>query len=452
VTDPIKSPARLGVIAFAVLAINGITIPAVAQEALLEAFFSDLPTDPQALADKIMGDVAAIRGLEFTSPISVSDQTQEEFESYLAKEMERTLPDDRAGVFGRVISKLGLYKGPVIENSVELITLLATSQAAAYYDPDSSAFYVLLSDASIALLAPIYAHELYHGLQDQYWDLNAYVLDGIRDGLNDDEMLARQAVVEGEATYIMTLWTLREITGTVPSGFMLDLAIQTQTQMDSKALRDMAMSGVVPGALNESIQASIDAMDQIPLFMMETMIGVYLKGMGFVHQIVKNGWAEGGRLYTDPPSSTEQILHPEKWLDRDEPVRIKLPDFGSVRALDGWTLLDTNVIGEFQMRIIFSEFDMASRSAEIAAGWDGDRYAVFERNGELLLLLYTTWDDASEAAEFAQAYQDLLTTKYAGRNETTAVQVTGSDVLIVEGGAADQAQGFLDLLATASKD
>lgn len=424
---------------------------AFAQEALLNAFFADLPTEPQALADAIVEDVAAIRGLEFRDEITVSNQSQAEFELYLANQMGRTLPEDRAAVFGRVINKLGLYRGPVIEDSVELITLLATSQAAAYYDPDTSGFYVLLGDASIALLAPIYAHELYHGLQDQYWDLDAYVLDGISDGLDDDEMLARQAVVEGEATYMMTLWMLQKVTGSVPSGFVLDLAVQTQTQLDSNSLRDMAVNGAIPGAVSEDFQASIDAMEQIPAFMMETMLGVYLKGMGFVHQIVKSDWDEASRLYTDPPRSTEQILHPEKWQDRDDPVRIDFPDFNESVLLDPWTLLDSNVVGEFQLRIIFNEFDMADRSANLAAGWDGDRYAVFERGDESLLLWFTTWDSPAEAAEFALGYRQLLETKYPGQSEAATVHLRGSDVLIVEGAEADDSEAFIELLSMAEK-
>jgi hypothetical protein len=437
--------------AFVVGVVSGASSSAFAQQALLDTFFADLPTEPQALADMIVEDVEAIRGLEFRNAITVSNQSKDQFEQYLANEMERTLPDDRAAVFGRVINKLGLYKGPVIEDSIELITFLATSQAAAYYDPASSAFYVLLADAPAALLAPIYAHELYHGLQDQHWDLEAYLLDGISTGLNDDEMLARQAVVEGEATYLMTIWMLREITGTVPSGFMFDLAIQAQAQLDSAQLSDMAVSGMIPGAQGQDVQASIDAMEHIPAFMMETMIGVYLKGMGFVHQVVKSDWSEASRLYSDPPRSTEQILHPEKWRNGDDPVTIAFPDFSDADLLSDWTMLDSNVVGEFQLRIIFNEFDMASRSAEIAAGWDGDRFAVFERDEDLLLLWFTTWDSSAEADEFAQSYRQLLATKYAGQDEATAVEVRGSDVLIVEGGAAEETDSIIELLATATR-
>jgi hypothetical protein len=43
--------------------------------------------------------------------------------------------------------------------------------------------------------------------------------------------------------------------------------------------------------------------------------------------------------------------------------------------------------------------------AKAAAGWDGDRYAVFEGPAEKLgLLWYSTWDSDEDAREFAQAY------------------------------------------------
>jgi hypothetical protein len=363
------------------------------------------------------------------------------------------LPPDRADAFGRVVNKLGLYKGPIIEDAAGMMTHLATSQAAAYYDPDRSAFFVLLGDMPIEMLAPVYAHELYHGLQDQYWDLDAYVLDGLEGGLNDDELLARQAVVEGEATYVMTLWMMRKLTGEIPTGFALDLAVQVQAQLDSAALRQLAVSGAVSGARSEDIDASIAAMEEIPQFMMETLLGAYLKGMGFVHQVVKQGWDRAETLYTDPPRSTEQILHPEKWLlERDDPVAIDFPAPERSEALEGWTLLDSNVLGEFQLRIAFNEFEMSDRSTAAAAGWDGDRFAVLEREDELLLLLSTTWDSEAEAEEFAQAYEELLTRKYPDGSETTVVSVRGADVLIVEGGDPDETSGFMGYLASAVRN
>jgi hypothetical protein len=423
-------------------------IEATAQESRLDAAFADLPGDPQALADTVLEDVAAIRGLEFHGKIAVRPQTRSEFKDYVDAEISRSLPPERAAAFGRVVRELGLYTGPVIEDAVALYERLATTQVAAYYDPDTSTFYVLLQDAPMSMLAPVYAHELYHGLQDQYFDLDAYLLDVI--DLNDDELLARQSVVEGEATYVMNLWTLQETLGRPPSRLAAGAMVLAESVLTAGPLSDLVLSGAISGDAGGDLQAAAEAMKDIPDFMIDSMLGVYIKGMVFVHAVIGPEWQGADRLYSNPPRSTEQILHPEKWLDGDEPVTIDLPDPAGEPALADWTLLDSNVIGEFQWRSIFKEFDMNAVATASAAGWDGDRYAVFERDGELLLLLYTRWDSEAEADEFAAAYGALLQRKYPDGAESTTVDVRGNDVLIVEGGDPERAPDYLAVLARAS--
>lgn len=421
---------------------------AQAQVGQLEAAFASLPREPQALADTVLQDVAAIRGLEFRGEIAVRQQSRSDFKQYVDAEIARSLPPERAAVFGRVVNKLGLYAGPVIQDAVAVYERLATSQVAAYYDPDASTFYVLLQDAPMTMLAPVYAHELYHGLQDQYFDLNAYLLDATE--LNDDEILARQAVVEGEATYVMDLWTLKEMLGRPPPRLAINAMIIAESLMTAGPLSDLVLASAASRDAGGDLTAAVEAMKDIPGFMLDTMLGAYIKGMVFVHAVIGPDWQDADRLYSDPPRSTEQILHPEKWLHGDEPVTIELPAAAREPALAGWTLLDSNVIGELQWRSIFKEFDMEARAASSAAGWDGDRYAVLERNGELLLLLYTVWDSDAEADEFADAYGELLGRKYPDGDESTAVDVRGTDVLIVEGGEASRVSDYLDVLSQAS--
>ena len=346
--------------------------------------------------------------------------------------------------------KLGLYNGPVIEDAGSMIRQLATSQVAAYYDPDQSEFYVLLANAPLSLLAPIYAHELYHGLQDQHFDLDAYLLDGMENGLNDDELLARQSVVEGEATYIMNLWTMEQAMGRTPPRWVVSATVLMQSMLSTSALSALAGSDFLTGEIGEEMAASAQELDEMPAFMIETMIGAYMKGMAFVHAIAADGWDNVERLYSDPPQSTEQILHPRKWLERDEPVLIGFPGLADEPVLSDWDLLETNVIGEFQWRIIFGEFGQRARSAGLAAGWDGDRYAVFERGNELLLLLRTTWDSEVDAQEFTAAYQELLAVKYAEVEMSMLVEQQEQDVLIVEGGDRDRLDDYLAILQRAT--
>jgi len=410
---------------------------------------ADLPVDPEALVERIAADIEVIRELEFTERISVDQQSVEEFEAYLDREMARSLPPERAEVFGRVIETLGLFRGPRIDDAVGLMKMVMSSQVAAYYDPEASEFRVLVGNAPPAMLGPLFAHELYHGLQDQHFDLDAYLLDGIDAGLNDDQLFARQAVVEGEATYMMTLWSLREATGQIPSGFALSMAVGLQTALDAAGLQALPLEGLMPEGFSEEYQAMLAAMDQIPPFLMESMLGTYMKGMGFVHRVARTDWDAVARLYSDPPQSSEQILHPEKYLNRDPPVAVEFQGFESSTLLQDWTLLDSNVIGEFQWRIIFDEFEMSDRSARVAAGWDGDRFAVYQRGDRLLLLLYTVWDSGSDASDFALAYRELLDRKYPSDESVSAVVVRDAAVLVVEGGDAADTQALVELLAGA---
>jgi hypothetical protein len=420
-------------------------------DAVLEDGFADLPAEPEALAATIGRDIEALRQLEFRERISVSEQSVADFALFIDAEMERSLPPDRAAAFGRVVETLGLYRGPTIEDAAALMKLVATSQVAAYYDPEASAFRVVLQDAPMSMLAPIYAHELYHGLQDQHWDLDAYLLDGMANGLNDDELFARQAIVEGEATYVMTLWTLEKLSGRPPSRFVVSIAVWSQAMVGADSAEDLLAGGLASGAIGPELQDAVDAMDDIPPFLLESMLATYLKGMAFVHVLAGQGWDAVAGLYTDPPRSSEQILHPEKYLRRDNPVSIEFPDLAAESVLAGWKVLDSNVVGEFQWRLILGEFGAGPRAAAVAAGWDGDRYAVLENDGRLLLLVLSTWDSPTEAIEFAEGYTALLGEKYRDRNDPWKVDVRGSDVLIVEGGERERTSDYLEVLGRSSR-
>jgi hypothetical protein len=170
---------------------------------------------------------------------------------------------------------------------------------------------------------------------------------------------------------------------------------------------------------------------------MDTMVGVYFKGMSFVFAIHEQGWPAVEKLYTEyPPQSTEQILHPEKWLAREAPTAFEWPKFEKVASLRDWELLDNDVLGEFQWRIIFKEQGFAQEANSVAAGWAGDRYAVFKRKDSdaMLLLLRTAWDSEADAREFADFYRRVQSVKYGDAKVPVRLEQNGIDVFVVEGG------------------
>ena len=108
-------------------------------------------------------------------------------------------------------------------------------------------------------------------------------------------------------------------------------------------------------------------------------------------------------------------------------------------------MLDNDVLGEFQWRSVFKEQGFAQQAESAAAGWGGDRYAVFKRKDSdaTLLLLRTAWDSEEDAREFAKFYRSAQVIKYADAPVPTRVLQEGVDVFVVEGGDEDKIDSLL---------
>jgi hypothetical protein len=137
----------------------------------------------------------------------------------------------------------------------------------------------------------------------------------------------------------------------------------------------------------------------------------YSAGLGFVHQFRRrHPWAELSRLYADPPRSTTQILHPEQFLDRrEDPLPMSLPNLATALGRGARRTFEDEA-GEFGLGGILAEFlgDEAT-----AAGWRGDRYALWDdATGATVLVSLSEWESEAAAAAFADAYGRLLPRKH----------------------------------------
>ncbi len=189
----------------------------------------------------------------------------------------------------------------------------------------------------------------------------------------------------------------------------------------------------------------------------------YLRGLVFCTRLANDdGWKAIDKAYRDPPLSTEQILHPDKYLAHaDPPLAI---DLGRLDAGCGWKEAGQNVVGELQLSVLLKSYD----GRRAAAGWGGDRYAVFEGpEGHLGLVWRTTWDTEDDAREFARSYARFQTTKLAeGAEEPKevpdslrrshdgaifAVERRGADVAVLEGFSEEATDRLLEAAFHASK-
>jgi hypothetical protein len=70
------------------------------------------------------------------------------------------------------------------------------------------------------------------------------------------------------------------------------------------------------------------------------------------------------------PDSTEQVLHPQKWIELEPPPRVPL----HISLGTGWQRAVSGTWGEWQTgRLLGGSADAA------AAGWGGDRYELWQR-------------------------------------------------------------------------
>ena len=301
---------------------------------------------------------------------------------------------------------------------------LLTEQVAGYFDPDSNALYIPTDiDPSQARL--VISHELVHALQHQYLNLDSLV----ELKRQNDRRSAAQAILEGQATLaqILVLMPEQKIES-LPNFWDLRTALGGQ-------------------------QDQMKVFGRAPLWLRESLIFPYLGGAEFVR------WFDHEYPGKQPygvlmPISTEQILHPARYVagDRPDAMAFESPGPDTVRYEDG--------LGEFEIRLLLEQhLGGDSAAASFAAGWDGDRYQVLGgrsaaragRAGRVgragvaggagggaaradALVWYTLWDDKRAAAHFKQGLQSAWAKRRSGgptvrRSEIRELVVSGVHVV-----------------------
>lgn len=292
----------------------------------------------------------------------------------------------------------------------EVLAQLYSEEVAAFYDPKTKTMHLIeepkpdaKKPARPGLLERLFgkksefdqdenkvviAHELTHALADQHYDLDA--LDKLVKK-DDDRALALSALIEGEATLAMIGASMDDWDG------------KQVVKLPADSL-DWTFSLLAPFL---PMMGGGKTLRQSPAIIAESMLFPYLKGLVFCAKLANDGgWKAIDEAYGELPMSTEQVLHPEKYRARpDRPMAI---DLGRLPPGAGWTELGRNVLGEMQLGVLLRRH--GGKSA--AAGWDGDRYAVFEGpQGGLGLVWLSTWDSEDDAREFMTAYVAAQTDK-----------------------------------------
>jgi hypothetical protein len=325
----------------------------------------------QKMADKVLKETSVLRGLLIKRPVPCGVQGSKEIEKMVREAMQKE--NSQTAVRSAEVLMKRLNMAPENFDLKSYYVRLMGEQVAGYYDTDSGKFYTAQNVASLQL-ETIMAHELTHALQDQHFDLSRLEKWPRHDS---DAQGAMQALVEGDATFTMSRY------------------------MTAQPLRFLGMiaSSLFPQGNSELFYGA-------PRSLQQSMTFPYIQGMQFVSQLYQKGrWPLVNRAFTKLPASTEHILHPDKYLAGEAPVKVPLRHISRTIGR-GWKLVDHDVNGEFGFQLILGEHIADLKAVNrAAAGWGGDRYALYEGpKGATLFAQVSVWDSESDAREFALAY------------------------------------------------
>jgi hypothetical protein len=91
----------------------------------------------------------------------------------------------------------------------------------------------------------------------------------------------------------------------------------------------------------------------------------------------------------------------------------------------GWEALDEDVIGEFFTAQILRTGVPAELAERAVTGWGGDRYRLWRRGAQHVLLVRWRWDTLDDARQFTAALAGYLAAGLGGEPQPGAVWAVG---------------------------
>jgi hypothetical protein len=352
--------------------------------------------DPQLQAqmDEMEAWTEAQRGLTLETPITRQFPTREEVQAYITDVYETQLSPELARQSLVFYAAVGML--PVETDLIEMFINVMGSQIAGFYDPETREMNVIplgddeTGDRLSLLERTIYVHEYTHALQDEAFDLDNFVgTDELM--AHPDRAVAALSLVEGDATLVMTVY-LQAVVAENPFAAL--------------------------SVLTESLTAA-PLPEGIPDSLLRELMFPYEAGMSFVGALyAEGGWEAVDAAFDSPPTTTEQILYPEKYFDGEAAQVVEVSPVGDILG-DEWELLWDTSLGEFYLTEHLRSRLEADTARTAAAGWGGDAFQVYATpDNEIAWLLIPVWDSEADWQEFVDAYRQFAAA-FAGEDGAT---------------------------------
>ena len=334
------------------------------------------PAEVAAVFAEIEADMEELRGLPPAGIGPPEVISREQLNVELRELFDSDYPPEERRADNITLRAMGLL-GPD-EDVAEIQLGLLGDQVLGFYD-DREKRMVVVSDAGVDANAKFtYSHEYTHALQYAAFPLTDYE-DEVEG--NDDADLALTALVEGDATLAMTAWAIG--------------------------------GGLSPDEIIDIQQTPLPDTTGVPDWMVQTLEFPYAAGFAWMLELAGDPFAPDfaavDEAFADPPESTEQVLHFDKWLDREPPVEVEVIDVAAELG-EGWEQVESTPIGEAFIGFTLDHFDISPTiSSDAAAGWGGDRLVVASGPDDAFALVWVlAWDTAADADAFSAAYASVI--------------------------------------------
>jgi hypothetical protein len=340
-------------------------------------------------ADEMVQTVAQIRGLEPKGSIQKGVKSREEISRFLNDLVQKEYSQSELQKEGKMLKKLGLI--PASMDYKEFLLKLLGEQAEGFYDPETKTLYIA-SWTPPDEEKPVMAHEITHALQDQYFDISKTMKED-RAIDNDDRALAHEALREGDAMAVMLNYLLEPAKKSFAQ--LPDLLTLMRAQMSVSQTRNAVF-------------------ESAPQYIQENLLFSYGYGSSFLQKVWARdpSWKAIDKLYSDPPSSTEQILHPDKYFAHDNPKPVQQGNIAA-KLGDDWKVAYKNVLGELSIGLLINLQFTETRARRVVNGWGGDEVMLLENGeGKDAVFVNTIWDSAGEADIFFSAMQEWFHQRY----------------------------------------
>ncbi len=338
---------------------------------------------------RIQEQVSAIRGLTGQGDVPFNIVSRDRTERYLRNQYLTPAFEAETERERSVLVALGLVS-PGYDVTMNRFNRMVDALGG-FYTPDTKQIFVLGLRFG-AVEHYIYAHEYTHALLDQ----NFFITDlsaAPSCATNNEPCAALAALAEGDAQMTMEAWR--------------------QKHAKSAEYRDITLYRPPALALLEQ---------NPPAYASENNRFGSVRGASFVNYLFNlGGWAKVSNAYANPPSTSEQIMHPKKYVSGEGALSV--PPRPLQEALgDDWSVLRQNVLGEWYTYLLLgfgadpSAHVDTDRASKAAAGWGGDSLTVLQNSeGQTALTVHWAWDDEKEAGEFFPVLFEHMNERYRGQ-------------------------------------